>query len=428
MKKAISKIKLLEIMRIYYANDKNVDFTATTCDLTHETVTRYFRFLRQSYPLDYATLEENYTKELEENKKEIIEANVKYNKQKQKAMDNNRINQKTFREYARVENAVEEYAKSIEEVLKDHSDELKKQTIKHQTNKKKVNTGMIQLTDLHFNELVDLPNNKYDFKIASKRLKKYCDMAKKYFKANDIKKVVLCFTGDLLNSDRRLDELLNQAMNRAKASVLAVSLLKQFILDLNKDFNIDIFGVVGNEGRTKDEMTWSKNGLSDNYDYTILAHLRMMFDGCKGVNFKSIGEIETVIDIAGKHILLTHGLKFGKNADGDVVKAKTRFISKGIMLDYAIFGHIHSCTICDDYARSSSLVGSNAYNETALNVTSRASQNIFIVGSDITGIRCDLQDTEGYEGYNVINQLEASEQKSVEKAKGMGATVFKVVI
>ena len=88
--------------------------------------------------------------------KEIIEQNVKYKKQVQKINDTNRIERKSFREHARIENAVEEYSKALIENIS----LLKPFTIVHDTIKNEA-VGLIQLSDLHLNELIDLDNNKY---------------------------------------------------------------------------------------------------------------------------------------------------------------------------------------------------------------------------------------------------------------------------
>ena len=181
---------------------------------------------------------------------EVVEKNVAYKMQTQKYMDTNRVERKTFREHARISNALEEYNKSILENLSF----LKPFTIKHyEINNKAV--GVIQLSDIHFNELIDIDGNKYDFEIASKRLKLLATKAKQYFKG--ISNILIAFTGDILNNDIILDKLLNQATNRAKATNLAFYILEQFICDLNQDFNITVAGVTGNEGRAKKELGFS---------------------------------------------------------------------------------------------------------------------------------------------------------------------------
>ena len=167
---------------------------------------------------------------------ELLRENVRYRKEKQKAQDVTRIERKGFREHARIENAVEEYSKELKQLFENYK--LHKATRKHKSSSKAV--GVIQFSDVHFNELVDLSNNKYDFKVAAQRCQYFVERAKQYFKNANITNVVVALTGDLLNSDRRLDELLNQATNRAKATFLSVDIMQQVILDINKQFNVSV--------------------------------------------------------------------------------------------------------------------------------------------------------------------------------------------
>ena len=147
---------------------------------------------------------------------EIVRENVRLSKQKQKAQDKNRIFNKAFREHSRIENAVEEYSKELITLFENNN--LNTTTTEHKTNNQAV--GVIQFSDVHFNELVDLENNKYDFRVASQRTRYFVNKAKLYFSTANVSNVVVALTGDLMNSDRRLDELLNQATNRAKATFL----------------------------------------------------------------------------------------------------------------------------------------------------------------------------------------------------------------
>ena len=105
---------------------------------------------------------------------ELITENVKLAKQKQSYQDINRIERKAFREYARVENAVEKYCMELVEIFEKKS--LSKLTIEHDSDNKAV--GVIQFSDVHFNEIVDLEHNKYDFKVASQRLYKFAQRIK----------------------------------------------------------------------------------------------------------------------------------------------------------------------------------------------------------------------------------------------------------
>ena len=355
---------------------------------------------------------------------DIIRENVRLSKQKQKAQDNNRIFNKSFREHARIENALEEYNKELITLF--DKNELNTTISKFKPYRKAV--GVIQLSDVHFNELVELENNRYDFSVASARTRYFIDKARTYFKTTNITNVVLALTGDLMNSDRRLDELLNQATNRAKATFLGVDILQQAILDLNKDFNVTVASVVGNEGRANKEMGWSDIIATDNYDYTIFQCLRYLFRH-ESVKFLHGDPSELVINVANQNLLMLHGHGSLKGKlDTTVNQIAGRYSLKGIKIDYVIFGHVHSARVGDNFGRSSSMVGANDYSEKALNLNGRASQNcyIFYSNGNRDGIKVDLQNVQD-NGYNIDKSLEAYNAKSSEKRRKK-TTIFEVVV
>ena len=353
---------------------------------------------------------------------DVIRENVRLSKQKQKAQDKNRIFNKSFREHARIENAVEEYSKELKTLFENNKLNTTINTFK--VNNKAV--GVIQFSDVHFNELVELENNRYDFKVASSRVRYFVNKSRLYFKTANITNVVIALTGDLMNSDRRLDELLNQATNRAKATFLGVDILQQAILDLNDDFNVTVASVVGNEGRANKELGWSNVIATDNYDYTIFQCLRYLFRK-NSVKFVHGDPSELVINVAGQNLLMMHGHGALKGKlDTSVNQIAGRYSLKGIKIDYVIFGHVHSARVGDNFGRSSSMVGANDYSEKALNLNGRASQNcyIFYKNGNRDGIKVDLQNVN-QKGYDIDESLEAYNAKSAEKRKTK-TTIFEV--
>ena len=355
---------------------------------------------------------------------DLLRENVRYRKEKQKAQDVTRIERKAFREHSRIENAVEEYSKELKKLFE--KNKLHKLTKKHKISNKAA--GVIQFSDVHFNELVNLKNNKYDFKVAAQRCQYFVARAKEYFRMAKITNVVVALTGDLLNSDRRLDELLNQATNRAKATFLSVDIMQQVIVDLNKEFNVSVASVVGNEGRANKELGWSNAVATDNYDYTIYNCLRYLFKD-SNINFIDGDPSEIVINVAGQNLLMLHGhggLKGG--IEKAINQIMGRYASQGIEINYVIFGHVHSARVGDNYSRSSSMVGANDYSEKALNLTGRASQNcyIFYNNGNRDGIKVDLQNVSN-KGYEIDKSLEAYNAKSANKTEKT-ETIFKVVV
>lgn len=359
--------------------------------------------------------------------KELLETSVRYKKQTQKLNDTNRIERKSFREYARVENAIEEYSKGLLDIFKNNN--LQIRTVLHKSNDRAV--GVFQLSDTHFNELVELSGNHYDFTVASKRMQKMVNDARVYFNSKGVKTVLFALTGDLLNSDRRLDELLSESTNRSKATFLAVQIIENMLLDLNQDYNVLVASVTGNESRVGKDVGWQHQVASDSYDLTIYRVLEYIFKGKRGVEFIGGDELTKVVNLLGHNWLLIHGHQSGFNANpGHSVSKLVRLYSdKGIQIRYVVFGHIHEAMIADMYARSSSTVGSNSYSENALMLTSRASQNIYVQydNGNIDGIKIDLQNCDDYEGYPIQKELEAYNAKSASKIHN-NETIFKVVI
>lgn len=345
---------------------------------------------------------------------DIVATNVALAKKVQKFQDINRIERAAFRTVARRENALEEYNQSLVKVLKQYSD----------TDYSKVHdcfidggTGIIHLTDLHGGELINLPSNKYDYTIASQRLKKFATEAKLYFSSHGVSKVVITLTGDIINNDSIPDKLLNNALNRSKATLMMAHLLRYFILDINEEFSVHITGVSGNESRVLPDVGFAENIASHNFDYTILQILKIMFENAQGVTVFDCGYNEGVINIRGKNILLMHGhTTKGTSLEKYVQLVRGRFASSGVMIDYVLLGHLHSTCVSNTFARGASLCGGNDYSQFGLNLDSKASQNlILITENEINVLMCDLQHTDGIEGYPIQIALAEYNSKSHEK-------------
>jgi len=352
--------------------------------------------------------------------KEIIQHNILLQKRSQKQADLNRIKNKAFREHSRLENALVEYNKALIDLLKSES---LKTTIKQHTSKGK-QAIIVQIADTHFNELVDLKNNKYDFEVASKRLQKFAHHIKEYAKFYNVNEIFIAITGDLLNSDRRLDEKLAMSTNRAKATFLGVHLLKHFILDLNSVANISVGCVSGNESRAY-ELGWVDMVATDNYDFTIFEMLRLLMPD---INFITSGGLELVVEVNGHNCLLIHGHQLKNMQSDKIAKVMSKYARNGIILDFMMCGHLHETKITDLFARSSSLVGANSYSENALLLSSRAAQNIYIMkDKERHDIRIDLQHTKGFNGYPINKELSSYNAKSLDKSLKK-QTVFKIVI
>ena len=335
----------------------------------------------------------------------------------QRLRDQQRVERKLRSEF-RYSSALADYASELAIALEGRG--LYNPTI-HKTYNPNAH-GIVQISDAHFNELINMHHNQYDFSVAAQRLKKFALESKRIFGAYNIKKVLVAMTGDLINSDRRLDELMNMATNRARATVLASILLEQFLMDLNRSFNVEVTYVSGNESRVHQEIGHSDISVSDNYDTMIFEMLRMMFRKNRGMVFHDEPIQEHVIKILNKNILIIHGhtIKNG-NVSTQIQKIKTKWTDHtGEKIDYVIWGHYHAAQLTDLHARSGSLCGGNDYSDHGLQLSTRASQNVYIVRKDgINAMRVDLQNVSGITGYKIEKDLEAYHVKSFEKVPSM---------
>ena len=147
---------------------------------------------------------------------ELIESNIDLAMKHQKQMDLNRIKNKSFREDARLSNAMVACGEEIRKILDTY--DFSKVTIQHE-DVDVPTQGIVQLSDLHFNELVETITNVYDFEVAAKRMKLFAIRATELLLLKKVRHVLVANTGDILNSDRRLDEYMNMATNRMNAAM-----------------------------------------------------------------------------------------------------------------------------------------------------------------------------------------------------------------
>ena len=341
----------------------------------------------------------------------LIDDNHKLRRQKQRATDKLRQANKIQRQQDQRDNATQELLSNIQENLQNVGKGLKKLQKYSGKFKTKGSVMVVHLSDLHLQELIDLPDNKFDFVIAGQRLKLMAEKIKTYGAAFGITRIVLAMGGDFINSDRRHDEVLNNATNRSRAVVLAVHLLRQFILDLRQNFYIDVVGVCGNEGRAKEELAWSAVGATDSYDALTYWMLRQVLESeeDRGLRFNSLQSNECVFTIHNETFLLVHGHQVKMTDQKSVQAIMGKFQARGINVSHVIAGHIHAAMVSDYASRNSSLCGSNSYSSAALNFISKASQNIHIVHKEggLDGIKLDLQQVpEGYKGYDMMSALQ----------------------
>lgn len=363
---------------------------------------------------------------VEECDAELVESNIKYKQETQKQRDLNRVANKTFREQARFDNATEALNQALINKINliNKSEAVKTKVIKRPDG----NFGVVWLNDTHFGEGVDLDNNQYNWDVAGKRLKKFIDSSTQEFKNHNVKRVLFALGGDLINSDRRLDELLCNVDNRAAILIGAVNLINQAINDLKVNFFVSVLSVWGNESRRLPEIGFATPLASDNYDHTIYNMLRLNCAGHLNVEFLGEG-LEILAEYGGVNLFFTHGHTYGNELEKAVAKIRAKYSAQGLTIDYLFSGHVHSSYLGPDFCRGGSLTGNNAYNFNALHINGRATQNavVFFSKNNRIAYCFDLQETDGIGGYKIPEILHQYHTKSKAKT-GSETTILKIVV
>lgn len=365
-------------------------------DFTDETVGRKFRHLRNAFA------------ELLKPTEEIVANSEKLARSLQKEKDVNRLERTSWRKLIRKDNFLEDYNKEIISLLKDISKSTSFYSVEDKFDPEKDLVGIIHLTDLHLNETVSQADNVYDIDVAAKRLQKFANKAKETFKAKGITKVVIACTGDIIGSDRRVEEKLTMATNRAQAVFIAFKLLSLFIYFISKDFEVTVFAVAGNEARVQEEYSYSSVAASDNYDMTIHNMLYYFYENTP-VKVILGHPSELVFAVNNSNFLMLHGCSLPmRNTVRRINEVIAKYNKQGVNIRYVLFGHYHEAEISNFYGKGGSLVGNNGYASYALNLSSRASQNIYIVSPNgsVDGMMIDLQDTDNIEGFNIEKEKE----------------------
>lgn len=258
--------------------------------------------------------------------------------------------------------------------------------------------GILQLADLHLNELVlaidTTGYNESDYSKSSARLKKHVLDSCTFMDAVGCRKVVVANTGDAVNSDRRLDEMLANAGNRSRALIVAVDLIQQVLMELSSKYDVTYVTVGGNESRKHDDITWTDKTFGNNYDIDIHHILQKLCSSNTSIAFAPVqNSVEQVIQVNKKNILFVHGHQFkSHDIESSITKIYAKYAKAQILIDYIISGHVHATLNSDFFSRSASLVGDNAYSSGCLLLRGKAGQNIYIITKDsIIPISIDLQ-------------------------------------
>lgn len=330
-----------------------------------------------------------------------IEAIGKLLNEKQKLLDHNRIIRKAIRSHNRSYTILEELFNDLIKRIHEIDIDYKASEIERINDKE----AIITIADAHFGETIfksdTLGVNSCAFDVLSKRLHKYADKIKDRL-IGEVSNITVALMGDLINSDRRMDELITNDGCVAEAFIKSLQILIPFLIDLRSHFNIKVVSVLGNESRM--DVNVPMKDPINNFDFLIHKMLSELFVGKTDIEFLDIERnYEKLINILDANILLTHG--HTKLSWNDAVKKYNKI---GKILHYMITAHLHTVNIKEQTSQSASLSGNNFYGAFGINDIADASQTIYFVEKEgdgatshttISPMVINLQTVYGYSGY-----------------------------
>ena len=292
--------------------------------------------------------------------------------------------------------------------------------------------AIVQLSDTHFNEGVRKDSvkntNEYNWQIASKRLQKYAHYVKLQLTYHRINTVIFALTGDLFNSSRRFDELIENQDSLCVALLTGCDLVTKFMLDVTDNGRISshVYSVFGNESRIRQDYTsiW----WEDNFDYLLHKIIEQKLSAYKTFRFEEPALDHSMIikDVLGANILLIHGHNRTSFENEFIKYGQQKDFEDRVIIDYMIWGHVHKTQLKPESRRSSSLVGSNAYSFHRLGINGYAEQNMHIITKEtenrvptLQTITFNLDYTDEFPGYSMIRDSLYRKNLNVRKFPGV---------
>jgi predicted phosphodiesterase len=308
----------------------------------------------------------------------------------QRLRDVQRIERGTFRKEARVLNGANATLDALIELVKENPSTPVTYGPKVA---KEEGTLIMGLSDLHFGEMVTLPNNLVNTKVLSQRLYKFCEIAVDTALAFGVSRCIFVLTSDMVNSDRRQGELMSNEYNRSHALFNAFEVISAMIDKVSQYIQVtNLTSVIGNEGRVDLDLAFEHKCFMNNFDFILDRMLKAHFPKIVVSNFGN--PVERILSVDGVEILLTHGITMAKATPA---KQLAYYRQKHGRVDYMISGHLHEALVAPGFSRSGSPVGGNCYSELSLGIAaSTPSQTFHIVrGGQMLSFPVDLTSVDG---------------------------------
>lgn len=213
---------------------------------------------------------------------------------------------------------------------------------------------VLLLSDIHYGEKVMseamLDSNCYDTEIAKQRLINWFNAVRSILNklsGYNHQKINLFLLGDMVNG--MIHEELKSGISEVDQVLELAEIISQIILELSKEYEIEVCCVVGNHGRMTKKPSF-KNKYN-NFDYLVYKFIEVRCANLPNVNFNIPKAGMLIKEINGHNFLLRHGdcktqsfagIPFYGIQRASAKITQTIAYLKDLFIHYEVLGHFHT--------------------------------------------------------------------------------------
>lgn len=204
--------------------------------------------------------------------------------------------------------------------------------------------AVLQVSDIHMGEMIDLPMNKFNKEVAASRIAEVTAKFIQVYKEADT--AVLVWGGDNLSGSIHPDLAITNDGLDAVCMMDCIECFRQQIHALRKWFKkVRIVAVYGNHSRLTPK-TWAKASHHVNWDWLMYCLLEKEFLEDVGVEFIVANAPDVQLTINGFNFMVTHGDYFPGGGGGKMPLKVMRMrelvdVQASNKIDYLLLHHFH---------------------------------------------------------------------------------------
>lgn len=240
---------------------------------------------------------------------------------------------------------------------------------------------IVGLSDLHIGALVDIHLNKYNFEIATARMKDYMNKVIAEAKMQEITDVYLINLGDVIEHPYMHNLAYSCEFPLQEQILMASDLIIKFMMGLaDEKLNVTVAGIAGNHDRLNSDKKKNING--DHAVKGVNQAIKSFIENAKveRIAYQQAKDYEHSISVNGLNVKFVHG-DLDNPRDKNVVAKHSSL--DGVDYSLIVMGHYHHFEIIEVGINKAvvvfgSMKGADSYGENG-RLVSAPSQGIILV-------------------------------------------------